>query len=52
VKALQDSTVRSRFTNEGADVVDSTPNEFTGFISNETSKWTRVVKAAGVKAEF
>jgi tripartite-type tricarboxylate transporter receptor subunit TctC len=44
--------VRSRFTNEGADVVGSTPKEFTGFISNEISKWTQVVKAAGVKAEF
>jgi tripartite-type tricarboxylate transporter receptor subunit TctC len=52
VKALQDSTVRSRFTNEGADVVGSTPQEFTGFISKEILKWTRVVKAAGVKAEF
>jgi len=52
VKTLQDGTVRSRFTNEGADIVGSTPQEFTGFISNEISKWTKVVKAAGVKAEF
>ena len=52
VKTLQDPTVRSRFTNEGAEVVGSTPQEFTKFISNEISKWTKVVKAAGIKAEF
>jgi tripartite-type tricarboxylate transporter receptor subunit TctC len=52
VKALQDSTVRSRFTNEGADIVGSTPQEFTRFISTEISKWTKVVKLAGIKAEF
>jgi tripartite-type tricarboxylate transporter receptor subunit TctC len=52
VKALQDPTVRSRFTNEGADVVGSTPQEFTRFISTEISKWKNVVKTAGLKAEF
>ena len=51
-KALQDPAVRARFVNEGADVVGSTPQDFTGFISNEISKWTKVVKAAGIKAEF
>ena len=52
VKALQDPAVRGRFVNEGADVVGSAPQAFTAFVSNEISKWGKVVKAAGIKAEF
>lgn len=52
VKTLQDPAVRNRFSNEGADIVGSTPQEFTRFVSAEIAKWTKVVKAAGLKAEF
>ena len=52
VSAAQDATVRSRFTSEGADVVASTPQEFTRFIATEIAKWKKVVQAAGIKAEF
>jgi tripartite-type tricarboxylate transporter receptor subunit TctC len=52
VTTLQEPTVRSRFTNEGADIVGSTPAEFASFISKEIAKWKAVVKAAGIKAEF
>jgi tripartite-type tricarboxylate transporter receptor subunit TctC len=52
VKTLQDPVVRTRFTNEGAEVVGSAPKEFGRFVSDEISKWRKVVKAAGIKAEF
>lgn len=51
VKVLQDPTVKQRFETEGADIVGSTPEQFAGFVANEIGKWTKVVKAAGIKAE-
>ena len=51
VKALQDPTVRQRFSSEGAEVIGSTPDEFRKFIAGEIAKWTKVVKDAGIKLE-
>ncbi len=48
---LQIPVVRMRLTEEGGDVVGSTPEQFAAYISLETEKWGRVVKAAGVRAE-
>jgi len=52
VKVVQEPSVRDRFLAEGAEPVGSTPEQFGRFVANEISKWTRVVKAAGIKAEF
>ena len=52
VKVVQEPTIRDRFIAETAEPVGSTPAQFGKFISNEISKWTRVVKAAGIKAVF
>jgi tripartite-type tricarboxylate transporter receptor subunit TctC len=51
VKVLQDPVVRQRFSLEGADIVGSSPSQFAGFIADEITKWTKVVKDAGIKAE-
>jgi tripartite-type tricarboxylate transporter receptor subunit TctC len=51
-KVVQEPTIRDRFIAETAEPVGSTPAQFGKFISNEISKWTRVVKAAGIKAVF
>ena len=52
VSAIQDSPeTRKRFELEGADVVRMKPAEFTAFVAQETEKWTRVVKEAGIKPE-
>lgn len=48
---LQMPIVRARLTEEGGDVVGSTPEQFAAYIELETVKWARVVKAAGVRAE-
>ena len=52
VKVLQDPTVRQRFESEGAEPVGSSPAQFQQFVANEIAKWTKVVKDAGIKAEF
>jgi len=51
VKVLQDPVIRQRFESEGADIVGSTPEQFSSFVANEITKWTKVVKEAGIKAE-
>ena len=52
VKVVREPSIRDRFIADGADPVGSTPDEFRKFIANEIDKWTKVVKAAGIKAEF
>jgi len=52
ITALLDSPeTRKRFELEGAEVVRMTPPEFAAFVTQETEKWTRVVKDAGIKPE-
>jgi tripartite-type tricarboxylate transporter receptor subunit TctC len=50
-KVLAQADVRQKLLSLGADVVASTPDEFGAFIRAETVKWTKVIKAAGIKAE-
>ena len=52
VKTLQDPVVKQRFATEGADAVGSSPRQFTQFVADEITKWTKVVKDGGIKAEF
>ena len=52
VRVLQDPAVRQRFESDGAEPVGSTPAQFQRFIADEIAKWTKVVKEAGIKAEF
>lgn len=42
--------VRERLTHEGGDVIGGTPEQFARHIENEIEKWTRVVNAAGIRA--
>ena len=52
ITAIQDSPeTRKRFELEGAEVVRMKPAEFATFVTQETQKWTRVVKDAGIKPE-
>jgi tripartite-type tricarboxylate transporter receptor subunit TctC len=52
ITAILDSPeTRKRFELEGADVARMSPAEFANFVSQETVKWTRVVKEAGIKPE-
>jgi tripartite-type tricarboxylate transporter receptor subunit TctC len=51
VKAMKSDEVLSRLTAEGAEVVASSPQEFTAKIRADVAKWAQVIKAAGIKAE-
>ena len=49
--ALADSGVKARFAELGASVIAGSPAFFGKLIADETDKWGKVVKFAGVKAE-
>jgi tripartite-type tricarboxylate transporter receptor subunit TctC len=52
ITAILDSPeTRKRFELEGAEVARMKPAEFAAFVTQETEKWTRVVKEAGIKPE-
>jgi tripartite-type tricarboxylate transporter receptor subunit TctC len=51
VKTLNQPDVKAIFAGQGMDVVASSPQEFTAYIRGETAKWTKVVKAIGIKPE-
>lgn len=42
---------RERYAAIGTDAVTSSPEEFSVFLRDETAKWARVAKAAGIKPE-
>ena len=43
--------IRERLAREGAEVIASSPAEFSNLIRAEITKWAKVVKAAAIKAE-
>jgi tripartite-type tricarboxylate transporter receptor subunit TctC len=51
VKAMKSDDVLSRLTAEGAEVVASSPQEFTAKIRGDVAKWAKVIKAAGIKPD-
>ena len=51
VAVLQSSDVKERFAADGGDPGGNTPEEFARYLRNETEKWAKVVKAAGIKQE-
>jgi tripartite-type tricarboxylate transporter receptor subunit TctC len=52
VQEVQNSAeVQKQFASEGAEIVRMSPTEFGGFMEKEMTKWGRVVKEGGIKAE-
>jgi tripartite-type tricarboxylate transporter receptor subunit TctC len=49
--ALSDSKMKVRIANVGGSTMPMTVTEFGKFIADETEKWAKVVKFAGIKAE-
>ncbi len=49
--ALADPTMKARLAALGCNVFAGTPADFGKFIANETEKWAKVIKFAGVKAD-
>ena len=51
VKIVHLPEVKNALLREGLEAVGNSPEEFAAIIKNEIAKWTKVVKAAGIKAE-
>ena len=50
-KVLDQPEVLARFAADGAEAVDSTPQQFAAHIKAETQTWARVIKEAGIKGD-
>jgi tripartite-type tricarboxylate transporter receptor subunit TctC len=51
VKALRRSDTREQLASQGATAIGSSPEELADYLKSETVKWSRVLKAAGVKVQ-
>ena len=51
VRVLADPQMTQRFQSQGGDPTSSTPAQLTAYMKEETSRWTRVIKTAGIKIE-
>ena len=51
VKALASPEVKEKLLGLGADPVGNTPEQYTAFMQAEIAKWTKVIKAAGIRAD-
>lgn len=50
-RILRSPEVKKVFERDGADVVGNTPEQFSAVLKAEIAKWTKVARAAGIKAE-
>jgi tripartite-type tricarboxylate transporter receptor subunit TctC len=48
---LADSNMRARLAELGGTVLSGTPAEFGKLVADETEKWGKVVKFAGIKLD-
>ena len=51
VKAINSPDVREKLQGLGAEPVGNTPEQYAAFMQNEIAKWTKVIRAAGIKGE-
>jgi tripartite-type tricarboxylate transporter receptor subunit TctC len=49
VEAMSDPSVRDKLADQGLTLVPQTPEEFRAFITAEATKWSNVVKKAGLE---
>ena len=50
VEAMSDPNVKDKLADQGLTLVPQTPEEFRAFIASEATKWSNVVKKAGLEA--
>ena len=51
LQALKTPDVRERLIRAGADPAGNSPEQYTAFLQNESAKWGKLIKSAGIKAE-
>jgi tripartite-type tricarboxylate transporter receptor subunit TctC len=49
--ALGDPTIKARLEAHGAEAIPGSPADFRKLIADETERWGKVIRAAGIKAE-
>jgi len=49
--ALADPKIKARLADLGGTVLAGSPADFGKFIADETEKWAKVIKFAGIKAD-
>ncbi|VCU68962.1 Tripartite tricarboxylate transporter family receptor [Pigmentiphaga humi] len=50
-KAASDPATRQRITDQGAEILSSTPNEMGAYVKSETATWSRLIREANIKVE-
>lgn len=50
-KILQSSEMKEQLAQQGALPVGGTPQEYVRYIANDTARWSKIVKEAGIKPE-
>ena len=50
-RVLQQSEIRARIADDGAEPVGNTPDEFSAYVKSETLKWAKVATRAGIQPE-
>ena len=48
---LKTPEMREKMFGLGTEVVANTPEQFAQYIRDETAKWSKIVRAAGIKLE-
>jgi len=51
-KVLKDGDIQKRFGDQGLEPIVMTPQELRRYTETETSRWTRLIKAANIKAQL
>jgi tripartite-type tricarboxylate transporter receptor subunit TctC len=51
VKILTSPEIKDRFGKTGVEVVAGSPEQFSGYLKSEVSRWAKVVSDAGIKAD-
>lgn len=51
VGQLRNPDMREKLAAKGAEVVASTPEQFSSYIESEIAKWAKVIKGAGIRAD-
>ncbi len=50
-KAVNDTDIKTKFSEIGIEPVGGTPEATSKFLADEIAKWSKVITTAGVKAE-
>jgi tripartite-type tricarboxylate transporter receptor subunit TctC len=51
IDAIRDPAISKRFTDQGLEIVGSTPAEFTAFQARENARWKALIQARKISIE-